>query len=92
METGSLFQWDSRSGQPPTSAPVAGSPGAAHLDVTGFTFNYVGRAFKVDSNMNLIVKRKSISNHSRDSQERQHEPGTGLQLDQGRKVSPRACS
>lgn len=57
-QTGSLFQWDSRSGQPPTSAPVAGSPGAAHLDVTGFTFNYVGRAFKVDSNMNLIVKRK----------------------------------
>ena len=45
-QTGSLFQWDSRSGQPPTSAPVGRALRRGPSGCGGLHFNYVGRAFE----------------------------------------------
>lgn len=48
-----LIQWDSRAGEPPA---IASSN--AKLDITNFSYNFVGRTFTVDSNINLVIHRK----------------------------------
>lgn len=67
-QRGGLFQWDSRNGEPPaiaeksvgtkTSTGPKRPAASSKIEIRSLNYNFTGRDFTIDRNMNLIVHRQ----------------------------------